>query len=103
MDDQFGNYTYTATVDTPSQGPFLLFYFLYLLLLIFIFFILFYFFLGWRGFLIQFEYNYGDVGLYTFKQSTQAYVVPNTLPFPPCGNNCQPGVIPKYPHKTTIN
>jgi PhoPQ-activated pathogenicity-related protein len=65
-----GNFTYTATVSAPSQG--------------------------WRGFLIQFDYNFGAEGLYTFKQSTQAYVVPNTLPFPPCGNNCQPGISVKY-------
>jgi len=59
-----GSYTYSATVDKPSAG--------------------------WRGFLIQFEYAYEGNGLYTFKQSTQAYVVPNVLPFPPCGDNCQP-------------
>lgn len=40
--------------------------------------------------MIQFEYAYDGNGMYTFKQSTQAYVVPNTLPFPPCGDNCQP-------------
>jgi PhoPQ-activated pathogenicity-related protein len=65
LSDQ-GGYTYVATMDPPEKG--------------------------WKAFMIQFDFEYPDHsgGMYTFKQSTEAHVIPNTLPFPPCGNHCQP-------------
>jgi len=71
-----GDYTYKATVKAPEHG--------------------------WRGFLIHFTYDYSGNGLYKFMQSTQAYVVPNTLPFPPCGDNCQPNSITKFGMKSQL-
>jgi len=50
---------------------------------------------GWTGFLLEavFAYNYADDPLNPSRQirvTTEVNVVPDILPFPPCGNNCQP-------------
>eukprot|EP01112_Ceratiomyxa_fruticulosa_P011099 TRINITY_DN2987_c0_g1_i1.p1 TRINITY_DN2987_c0_g1~~TRINITY_DN2987_c0_g1_i1.p1 ORF type:complete len:496 (+),score=111.08 TRINITY_DN2987_c0_g1_i1:188-1675(+) len=60
-----GNNTYTAFVEPPYQG--------------------------WRGFMIELAFaEYNPPQEYEFKVTSEVYVVPNTFPFPPCGNNCQP-------------
>jgi len=48
---------------------------------------------GWTAFLIEVIYeipsNFDPLNpLHQFKVTTEVNVVPNTLPFPPCGNNC---------------
>ncbi|EFA75636.1 PhoPQ-activated pathogenicity-related protein [Heterostelium album PN500] len=46
---------------------------------------------GWRGFFLEAEYVYENPfeAEYTMKYTSEVAIVPNTLPFPPCGNNCQ--------------
>jgi len=41
---------------------------------------------GWTGFLIELNYNVENQVL---KFTTEAFVVPDTLPFPPCADHCQ--------------
>jgi len=41
---------------------------------------------GWLGFLVELEYQFGfDV----WTSTTEVNIVPNRMPFPPCGNHCQ--------------
>eukprot|EP01133_Synstelium_polycarpum_P003424 gene3424-3889_t len=47
---------------------------------------------GWNGFFLEAEYIMENPAEdeYTLKFTSEVAVVPNTLPFPPCGDNCQP-------------
>jgi len=48
---------------------------------------------GWIGFFIELDYVYSDLPFApetSLKFTTEINVVPDRLPFPPCGKNCQP-------------
>eukprot|EP01116_Phalansterium_solitarium_P018716 TRINITY_DN5060_c0_g1_i1.p1 TRINITY_DN5060_c0_g1~~TRINITY_DN5060_c0_g1_i1.p1 ORF type:complete len:502 (+),score=136.67 TRINITY_DN5060_c0_g1_i1:54-1508(+) len=57
-----GVWTYTATYDAPASG--------------------------WVGFLL--ETYWEQPGLDDLRVTSELNVVPDVMPFPPCGNNCQP-------------
>lgn len=49
--------------------------------------------LGWEGYNIELEFNsHKQPEEFIFKVSTEVFVLPDTLPYPPCGNNCQPSI-----------
>eukprot|EP01113_Clastostelium_recurvatum_P011230 TRINITY_DN1567_c0_g2_i2.p1 TRINITY_DN1567_c0_g2~~TRINITY_DN1567_c0_g2_i2.p1 ORF type:complete len:495 (-),score=130.05 TRINITY_DN1567_c0_g2_i2:151-1512(-) len=46
---------------------------------------------GWRGYMFDFDWaQNGPLGDFTFASTTEVFVTPDKLPFPPCGDNCQP-------------
>jgi len=45
--------------------------------------------LGWVGFMVELQYEYEGIGD-VFTVTTEVNVVPDRLPFPPCGDHCQP-------------
>jgi PhoPQ-activated pathogenicity-related protein len=45
---------------------------------------------GWTGFLIELTYYYSEPTNQVLKMSTTVNVVPEAMPFPPCGDHCQP-------------
>jgi len=48
---------------------------------------------GWVGFFVELDYVYSELPFSTetsLKFTTEVNIVPDTLPFPPCGKNCQP-------------
>jgi len=66
LQDQ-GNGVYIAEMDKPAKG--------------------------WTGFFVQLEWRYSWDPLaeeQAFKATTEVNIVPDTLPFPPCGDDCQP-------------
>jgi len=67
LSDQ-GSGVYIAQMDTPTQG--------------------------WVGFFIEVEYKVGPTfpiyGDHYFKFTSELSVLPDTFPFPPCGDHCQP-------------
>jgi hypothetical protein len=42
---------------------------------------------GWTGFLIELTYIYPDIR--TLRVTSEVNIVPDIMPFPPCGNHCQ--------------
>jgi len=46
---------------------------------------------GWGGFLVELTYLYGNYPeVEELRLSTEVNIVPDRMPFPPCGYNCQP-------------
>jgi hypothetical protein len=49
---------------------------------------------GWTGFLVELIYEVPSKDpvnvLHEFKITTEVNIVPDTLPYPSCGDNCQP-------------
>ncbi|GAM18245.1 hypothetical protein SAMD00019534_014200 [Acytostelium subglobosum LB1] len=46
---------------------------------------------GWRGFFLEASYLEDPLQQeYIMKYTSEVAIVPNVLPFPPCGDNCQP-------------
>jgi len=48
---------------------------------------------GWTGFLVELTYEYKDIffpGKRLLRVTTDVNIVPDAMPFPPCGNHCQP-------------
>mmetsp|Transcript_16579 Transcript_16579/g.18441 ORF Transcript_16579/g.18441 Transcript_16579/m.18441 type:complete len:503 (-) Transcript_16579:24-1532(-) len=63
---------------------------------------------GWTGFLIEviwtYDYNWDLFAEYSdFKATTLVNIVPDILPFPPCGDNCQPAPGASKTEKIVIN
>jgi len=64
-----GNGKYEAEMESPSEG--------------------------WSAFFLEMYYKYSNdnnpfAPEQTFKVTTEVNIVPDSLPFPPCGNHCQP-------------
>jgi len=43
---------------------------------------------GWTGFLVELTYSFGFFNRY-LRLTTEVNIVPDYMPFPPCGNHCQ--------------
>jgi len=45
---------------------------------------------GWAGFLVELTYQYDEFAdKRVFRVTTEVNIVPDVMPFPPCGNHCQ--------------
>jgi len=42
---------------------------------------------GWIGFVVELKYDMGDQ---TWTSTSEINIIPDYMPFPPCGNQCQP-------------
>jgi len=45
---------------------------------------------GWIGFLVELTYTYDDDALRVLRVTSEVNIVPDIMPFPPCGQHCQP-------------